>query len=219
MLIGVVGFIGSGKGTVGKYLSDEVYNFRKDSFAKPLKDSVSIIFGWERDLLEGETEMSRAWREVADPYWSEIIGEDFTPRLALQKFGTECIRDVFHPDVWSSSLIKRWLSSNRSPTVVTDCRFRNEISAIQKVGGKVWRVRRGEDPEWYDEYLDLYNDGLVDEIEQLRKVGVFPHSSETDWIGSEFDEIIENNGTLDDLYRKIDTVLNYYYDENVREVS
>ena len=54
MLIGLVGLIGSGKDTVAERLVMN-HNFRKDSFARSLKDAVSVIFGWDRQLLEGVT--------------------------------------------------------------------------------------------------------------------------------------------------------------------
>ena len=101
MLIGVVGFISCGKGTVGDLL--EQRGFVKDSFATPLKDACSAMFGWPRNLLEGDTEASRQWREQPDPFWSEKMGKQFTPRLALQLLGTEAGRDVFHKDIWVNS--------------------------------------------------------------------------------------------------------------------
>lgn len=207
MLIGVIGFIGSGKGTVGDYLVEK-YNFKNDSFAKPLKDAVSIIFGWDRILLEGITKESREWREKKDNYWSSVIGEDISPRLVLQLFGTECIRKVFHPNVWSASLIKRYEKSGMKNTVVTDCRFKNEIEAIKNVGGYIIRVKRGNEPEWYNNYLSLLKEENFYMIEKLREEGKLPHVSETDWIGSDFDIIIENNGTLNDLYKNIDKNIN-----------
>lgn len=176
-------------------------------FAKPLKDAVSIIFGWERDLLEGDTDMSRAWREQVDPYWSEVIGREITPRLALQLFGTECIRNVFHPNVWSASLVKR----TRLDTVVTDCRFRNEINAIRDAGGIVIRVKRGDEPVWYKSMVRYNNgDAYIEEemdVEGRRNEGLIPHVSETDWVGSKFDYTIENDGTLEELYKKIDGIM------------
>jgi dephospho-CoA kinase len=55
MLVGVVGLIGSGKGTVADRLAQK-HNFRKDSFAKSLKDAVSSMFNWDREMLEGKTD-------------------------------------------------------------------------------------------------------------------------------------------------------------------
>lgn len=205
MLIGIVGFIGSGKGTVGEILVKD-YDFEQDSFAKPLKDAVSIIFGWDRQLLEGDTDESREFREKIDPFWTEVCGFDLSPRYALQLFGTECIRHVFNPEVWSASLIQRYESTGLN-TVVTDCRFSNEIQAIKKAGGQVWRVRRGDEPEWYDTYWDLMEAENLYEIGRLREEGYIPHESETAWIGSNFDVIIDNNGSLDDLKHSVDMLM------------
>ena len=55
MLIGVVGLIGSGKGTVSDRLVEQ-HGYQKDSFAKSLKDAVASMFNWDRNLLEGDTD-------------------------------------------------------------------------------------------------------------------------------------------------------------------
>ena len=70
MLIGLVGLISSGKDTVANRLVSH-HGFIQDSFAKSLKDAVSNIFGWSREMLEGNTKESRAWREQPDKFWSE----------------------------------------------------------------------------------------------------------------------------------------------------
>jgi hypothetical protein len=145
MIIGLVGFIGSGKGTVGDMF--ESHGFVKDSFAKPLKDACSVMFGWPRELLEGDTEVSRKWREEPDTFWSEKFGYSFTPRYALQLMGTEAGRNVFHQDIWVMSLLNR---AKGKDVVVTDVRFKNEINYIQENGGIIVRVKRGEEPEWYN---------------------------------------------------------------------
>lgn len=202
MLIGVVGFIGSGKGTVGDILEQK--GFIKDSFAKPLKDAVSCMFGWPRDLLEGDTEVSRKWREEPDVYWSEKFDRTFTPREALQLMGTEAGRDVFHKDIWVISLLNR---AKGRDVVVTDVRFKNEIEYIQQNGGMVVRVIRGSEPEWYQTAIEVntldakhFNEkhyALQDEV----------HRSEWDWIGSKFDYTILNDGTLQDLGNAIEGML------------
>ena len=70
MIIGIAGFQGSGKDTIADYLQN-IYGFKRDSFASTLKDAVSSVFGWDRELLEGRTKESRAWREQVDAWWSE----------------------------------------------------------------------------------------------------------------------------------------------------
>ena len=64
-VIGVCGLIGGGKGTVADILVGE-FGFEKLSFADSLKDMIASIFGWRRELLEGDTKESREWREQVD---------------------------------------------------------------------------------------------------------------------------------------------------------
>lgn len=200
MIIGLVGFIGSGKGTVGEILANR--GFKVDSFANPLKDAVSVIFNWPRELLEGDTNESREWREKPDQFWSATFGKEFTPRLALQLMGTEAGRQVFHDDLWVISLMNR----SKENVVITDVRFRNEIDCIQKNSGKVIRVVRGEDPFWY---RHLYS--LKDEQERRNYMQKFNiHLSEWDWVGSRFDCIIYNNGTFEKLNESVDKMLTYF---------
>ena len=194
MIIGVVGFIGSGKGTVADILVRE-HGFTKLSFADTVKDATAAIFGWPRHLLEGDTDESRAWREQKDEWWSERFGYDFSPRLALQMMGTEAGRNVFHPDLWVLSLERKLeLYPN---VVIADVRFPNEIEFIQSKGGFVVRVKRGNDPEWYD-LAKAANDPMFlhapEAHDEMLKTGV--HYSEWAWIGSIMDYQLDNVGTL-----------------------
>ena len=199
-IIGLVGFIGSGKGTVGDILEQK--GFIKDSFAKPLKDACAVMFGWSRELLEGDTEMSRKWREEPDSYWSEKFGREFTPREALQKMGTEAGRDVFHKDIWVISLLNR---AKGKDVVVTDVRFQNEIQYIQDNGGIVIRVKRGEDPDWFPLLEKIQLDTERTKFMQHEYI----HKSEWDWVGCEFDYTIGNNGTIQDLGKDVERVLQF----------
>lgn len=200
MIIGLVGFMGSGKGTVGNFLESK--GFIKDSFAKPLKDAVSTIFGWSRELLEGDTELSRSWREEPDQFWSEKFGKIFSPRDALQLMGTEAGRDVFNKDLWVISLINR---TRGKDVVVTDVRFKNEIEHIQDNDGLVIRIRRDKDPVWFNHLAQITNDEERKEFMQPMNV----HASEWDWVGCKFDCIIDNRGTLSELSDSVNTMLTY----------
>jgi hypothetical protein len=201
MIIGLVGFIGSGKGTVGDIF--ESHGYIKDSFAKPLKDACSMMFGWPRELLEGDTEVSRKWREEPDNFWSEKFGHSFSPRLALQLMGTEAGRDVFHKDIWVMSLLNR---AKGKDVVVTDVRFKNEIEYIQKNGGRIVRVKRGDEPHWYKLAEDAAS-GFSSAIMGMKDLDI--HRSEWDWVGSEFNFTIYNNGTLDELGNEVKKVLQF----------
>lgn len=216
MIIGIVGFINSGKGEIGDFLHRE-FGFKKDSFAKPLKDAVSIIFGMDRDMLEGDTEESRKQREQKDDFWSKVTGKEITPRSVLQLFATECVRNVFHQNIWIASLIKRnW--NHESDIVITDCRFKNEMNAVRKAGGLIIRVKRGDNPNWYNDIVEYNNDKKSAKVDELRKSGVIPHVSETDWIGYDFDYTIKNDGTLKELHEAIEKLMFEIF-ENERDVN
>lgn len=192
-IIGLVGFISAGKGTVSQYFVEK-YDYIQESFAGSLKDATANIFGWDRTLLEGDTKESREYREQVDTWWSEKLGmPDFTPRLALQLMGTDVMRNNFHNDIWILSLQKRLLSTSRN-IVVSDCRFQNEINSIKQLNGTIIRIKRGDEPEWYNDALN----------------GIYPmdvHASEYGWIGGHIDYVIENDGTLEELYQKIDDII------------
>jgi hypothetical protein len=202
-IIGVCGFIGSGKDTAADYLVN-FHEFRRDSFAATLKDAVGAVFGWDRELLEGRTKEAREWREQVDPWWSKKLDmPDLTPRWVLQYWGTEVCRKGFHDDIWIASLEAR-LRNSRDNIVISDCRFPNEIKAIKQAGGKVIWVQRGELPSWYI-MADKANHGDIFAKEKLKHLGI--HASETAWVGTEFDAVINNNGSIDSLYDQLKNVV------------
>jgi hypothetical protein len=203
MIIGFVGFIGSGKDTAADYLVN-FHEFRRDSFANTLKDAVAAVFGWDRVLLEGRTKEAREWREQRDTWWSERLGQDITPRRILQYWGTEVCRQGFHDDIWIASLENK-MRKTGDDIVISDVRFPNEIKAIKNAGGMVVRVIRGSDPEWYQDAWNM-NQGPTNmswAISKSRMEQRGIHASETAWIGKGIDLEIDNNSTIDDLFSQI----------------
>ena len=204
MIIGVCGFIGSGKDTVADYLVN-LHHFRRESFANTLKDAVSAVFGWDRTMLEGRTKQAREWREQQDNWWTNRLGMVITPRWVLQNWGTEVCRNGFHDDIWIASLENK-LRNSTDDVVISDCRFPNEIQAIKQSGGIVVRVVRGPEPEWYDAAVSINrgpngNSTWALSGRRLEQLGV--HASETAWVGTKFDVVLDNNSTLDDLYQQV----------------
>ena len=165
---------------------------------------MAAVFGWPRHLLEGNTDESRFWREQVDPWWSQRLGKPITPRWALQQWGTEVCRKGFHDDIWIASLENK-LRTTRDNIVISDVRFPNEIKAIHNAGGQVVRVIRGEDPEWYQDAWNVNQgptnmSGAVSKLNmERRKI----HASETAWVGTKFDAVLTNDGTIDDLMSKV----------------
>jgi hypothetical protein len=203
MIIGICGFIGSGKDTVADYLVN-FHEFRRESFANTLKDAVASVFGWDRTLLEGRTKEAREWREQVDPWWAERLAmPTLTPRWVLQYWGTEVCRKGFHDDIWIASLENK-LRNSKDNVVISDCRFPNEIQSIRDAGGKIVWVQRGDLPDWYDTAIqaNLGHNYAVQDL-KMRKI----HASETAWVGTEFDSVIDNNSSIDSLYQQAETLL------------
>jgi hypothetical protein len=204
MIIGFVGFIGSGKDTAADYLVN-FHGYRRDSFANTLKDAVSNVFGWDRTLLEGRTAEAREWREQVDPWWAQRLNmPKLTPRWVLQYWGTEVCRRGFHDDIWIAS-VENKMRKTKDNIVISDVRFPNEISAIHNAGGKVIRIKRGEEPSWYQDAINM-NAGQSNmswsiSKTRMEKLGI--HASETAWVGGKIDVTIENSGSIDDLYEAI----------------
>lgn len=205
MIIGIVGFINSGKDTIADYLVN-IHEFRRESFANTLKDAVSHVFGWNRELLEGRTKQAREWRDQVDSWWATRLDlPHLTPRWILQHWGTEVCRAAFHDDIWIASLENK-LRASTDNIVISDCRFPNEIHAIRVAGGRVVRVVRGAEPHWYAAAVSVNHgpDGNVNwSISKSRLEQAQVHASEYAWAGSKFDAVLDNNHTLDHLYAQV----------------
>lgn len=205
MLIGITGFIGSGKDTVANMFVER--GCVHDSFASPLKDLCSSIFGWDRNMLEGDTVESRDFRETSDMFWTKKLGvPNFTPRLALQLLGTEVLRNHFDQDIWLNSLEYRIRKQveNTPCTVISDARFRNELDLIRNMGGVVIWVQRGELPEWFQTAKTAHENVVSRKIMTTKYRDV--HESEWNWAGYPVDYIIDNNGTLEDLAKQVEDI-------------
>jgi hypothetical protein len=199
-IFGITGTIGSGKDTAAEHLINK-HNFTKLSFASSLKDAVSAIFGWDRTLLEGDTPQSRQWREQVDPWWAARLRmPHLTPRWVLQFWGTEVCRNGFHKDIWVASLENK-LRNTQGNIVITDCRFLNELDIIRNVGGTLIRIERGEQPSWI-ETATRYNKGIID----TPPVGI--HASEYSSVGYDYDHVLSNNSTKQDLFYMLDSIVN-----------
>jgi hypothetical protein len=214
MIIGICGFIGSGKDTAADYLVG-FHGFRRDSFAGTLKDAVSAVFGWDRELIEGRTPEARAWREQVDTWWAERLDmPHLTPRWILQWWGTEVCRQHFHDDIWIAALQSR-LARRTDHTVISDVRFPNEIKAIKEQGGRIVWIQRGQLPSWHIMAAKA-NAGDVVAQTKLNELGI--HASETSWVGTDFDAILDNNGSIEQLYNQLKSLVQVQQDARANEI-
>jgi len=197
VLISICGFQGVGKDTFANYLVEN-YGFLKYSFASATKDILATLFGWDRNMLEGDTIESRKFRETVDLWWSEKLAiPELTPRKVLQLIGTDLFRKHFNYNIWVQCVEKKLLShlesDPNSNIIISDCRFPNEIEMLKKLGFKLIHIQRNL-PEWFDQYKSGIDCAQASEL----------HISETSWIREHFDyDIINQYDNLETFYSKI----------------
>jgi dephospho-CoA kinase len=189
-LVGICGEIGSGKTLVSDYLVNNLH-YDEYAFAKPLKD-IAITMGFTHTEVYG----TQAQKLSKNKYWG-ISAREF-----LQKFGTEIGREMM-PSVipnmnmgesgspwiklfeiyWKSLIERKGVSAT---LVVSDVRFVDEAKAVKQNSGVVIRlVRKRKDTSGFEH----------------------KHTSETSMNGIEPDYIVTNDGTKDELYKKIQIIL------------
>jgi len=194
MLVGINGFKGAGKDTVGKILIKN-HDFKRLAFADLLKLSVAGLFDipvkWIDDYKDDphcyvaigwKGEPEQKFEGQPSKMWTPMV--EMTLREFLKRFGTEAHRDVFGDDFWVEQLFRErqgdeWHRGDRY--CVTDARFENELEFIQNLNGFNVRVERP---------------GLIaDEhrSEQLPAPGLI------------FDTI-DNSGDLENLEKEVDRV-------------
>lgn len=195
-ILSLSGLIGSGKDTVAEYLTEQC-GYTKESFAGTLKDAVAAIFSWNREMLEGKTKEAREEREQVDTWWAKKLNmPHLTPRWVLQYFGTDVCRQHFSDKIWLSSLERKLMTFNDKNIVISDARFINELTMLKQTGAHLIRVKRGPNPDWWEYATNAYRDTTA--VKRLESLGI--HRSEWDWAGFQFDTVIMNDRSLDDLY-------------------
>ena len=194
-IIAICGFQSSGKDTLANILIKK-YGYKKLSFGGTVKDVASIIFNWDRKMLEGDSKESREWREKVDDWWSKKLEiKNLTPRYILQQIGTDLFRNNFHKDIWINCLEKKLIDYDK--VVITDCRFPNELKILNKYNATIIQIYRGNLPEWFND-VKL---GKKDPPKEL-------HESETSWIKESSNYNILNNGTIEELENIIKNIIN-----------
>lgn len=188
-IIGVLGLKRSGKDTTADYLIKH-HGFQRYAFADPIKRAAMEMFGFTEAQMWGSQED----KETIDERW--VI----SPRRMLQLMGTELFQFDIHKYLnegefnWGRAVWVRkfelWVEEQRNKQsdkdlliVLSDVRFHHESSKIKELGGQIWKIERPS----------------------LNNIDV--HSSETEMQSIVTDKTIINDGTLDDLYEKINNTI------------
>jgi GTPase SAR1 family protein len=189
-LIGIVGQAGSGKSTLADYLVSK-YNYIEYAFAHPLKEGLIKLFGIDKKYL-----YEQEFKHIPIP----DLG--ITGRELMQKFGTEIMKGsvpMMFPNMNLGKYNNIWIKlaknkidecrlyTNKS-LIISDVRFLNESSFIIDNAGIIIKIIR---PNINSEQLS--NDEKW-------------HSSEIEMNGIKTHVTIINDGTREDLYKKIDAL-------------
>ncbi|MGC1583998.1 MAG: hypothetical protein WA766_21130 [Candidatus Acidiferrales bacterium] len=169
----------SGKARSGK---DSAFDFIHAALAKVGIEARRVAFA---DGVREEAKLA-GWDGVKDE----------AGRTMLQNVGMT--RRLENPRYWINKAFGRILheffraeeAGQEVIWVITDVRFLNEMAAILKADGRVWRIER-RDPETHE----LHDNGLTPEQKA--------HASETELDGREFAWVISAE-TLDELAYMVD---------------
>lgn len=182
-IISFSGMKDSGKSTAVKGLIAE--GWVELSFSKLLKDVISIVFGWDRAMLNGDTPEHRRWREKLDPFWTKRLHRPWSPRIAMQVVGTEAFREIVSPQIWVVALEKQLEGIRR--VAIADTRFDEERDMLLSHGATFIQIKKKTaEPVEGREYH-------VSEIQHRN------------WV---FDFVVDNDKTIPDLYRTIQQIKN-----------
>jgi hypothetical protein len=194
MIIGINGYAGSGKDTVGEIIKQlqPTERWRIKKFAGKLKDVASIILGIPTLMFEDQQFKEKNLPQI----WSNH-GLPMTVRDFLQRLGTDALREGLHPNTWVNALMTDYGGTYDIDTdstiypnwIITDCRFPNEAHAIKNAGGIIIRVNRPG----------------------IHAINSHPSEVALDhWV---YDYVIDNDDSLSQLQKKVEKVLKQVYED------
>lgn len=221
-LIGISGRIGSGKDTFAKMIQIAIcnqyrinnggghdlipfdatniksHNFEIKKFATKLKQTVCLFTGCTLEELEDQ-DFKSSYLPDNWNYYIEPTNYRMTYRELLQKLG-EHMRASVHPSIHINGLFSSYRHAldnyqkdliNQDKWLITDLRYSNEVNAILKRGGILIRITRSLGRDFMNQPGLHHSETSLDNYE--------------DW-----DEIIENTGSLSDLYEQAKQVVEKY---------
>ena len=178
--IGLVGRARSGKDTVAHHLVEN-YAHTRVAFADRMRDAVEALNPTIRldvDGLQWTCPLSDGLKMYG---WEGLKQYSPDVRGYLQRMGTEVGRDMFGEDFWVEQALR--VATAYEQVVFSDVRYPNEAERIRKEGGVLWRVER----EGIEKSNEHTSESLIETID--------------------VDAVIKNNGTLENLFAKVDKLM------------
>jgi hypothetical protein len=198
MIIGLSGYAGSGKDTAAEIIKSIDHTWEVKRFSEKLKQVAEILTGIPAHAFNSQevkaSALSHHWDRweykpkaggtpVLPVYSGEVSRKPMFIRDFLQILGTDAVRNNLHEDAWVIALMHEYRPDSR--WIITDVRFFNECAAIKEKGGIIVRVDRGRP--------------------------VNRHPSETAIDDYPFDEVIHNNGGIDEYIERV----KYFYAKKI----
>lgn len=212
-----------------KVLSEEWWVYKVENFNDDERYDIIGSYEDRYELLDNHNfdveEHNRLYGDLDPKMTEEEFDKDFlvktTPRLLLQLLGTECGRDIIHPNIWvnalfsdyrSNGITEKYLASrgqlvleNNYPNwIITDMRFENELEAVKQRGGITIRVNR---VTFRTQETEVGKISVVNQPEVDKLLGYKEHPSERALDNAEFDYTIENNSSIEDLIHTVSLIL------------
>lgn len=192
LLLGLGGRLRSGKDTVADRLVSK-HGFVKFGMSDPLLEHALIVDPWinvnaaptNLGGLEAQTGVFVRLSGIVDRVGYVEAKKNPEVRRFLQKSGTEGGRQLHGEDVWVNVLASKidLALANGHSVVITGIRFPNEVRMIHQFAGlSMWVDRPAVDSD----------------------TPASGHASESSVAAEDFDRVITNDGTLEDLYAAVD---------------
>jgi hypothetical protein len=210
MIISVSGIIGSGKDTAASIIQQltPYHNWEVKKFAGKLKQVASMLTGIPTEMFEDQefkkTFLGDEWSNLKmkpgrrqDGIFPKKVDMELVPmtvRDLLQKLGTEAMREGLHNNVWVNALFSGYrpysvkgsdYEEQESNWIITDTRFPNELDAVRRRNGLAIKIVRNSENTVGTQHI---SETALNHI--------------TDW-----DYVVENNGTLEELKQKLFDIL------------
>lgn len=125
-IIGIAGPAHCGKDAAADYLLKHLTNYKKASFADPMKTMLKVGLGLTDNQLYGDQ------KEKIDSRYG------WSPRHMMQTIGTEWGRQMIDPDIW----VKAMEHHVAACTIIPDIRFENEAAFVRERGKLIHIVGR-----------------------------------------------------------------------------
>ena len=155
---------------------EKSHAYKHIKIAEPLKQVCKILFNFSDEQLETDI------KEEIDERWQ------VSPRTIMQFLGTEIFQNQINsiiPNLNRQLFMKSIVFKEKTNYVISDMRFLHEFSFIKEKYPHSIIIRVEKDQS--DKTIDT-------------------HISELEWQKIPYDYLVQNDSTIDDLYKEIDKI-------------